>query len=532
MTDSTDPTQLTALLPVVEVTLLEDRGLVRRRGHLVIPPGRSRLIIDGIAPVLADKTLAVQLCAEEGATLPSGLRASDLSVKRWRVQSNAGRPAEVAAVNEQVRAMERTRVATRRRLVQIEGDAESLAAIVELTLGELAQDVSWGRDELSEADQELDDLEAKIEALGLQACAVRKELRTVERDLNDLRTMAAAHDSPDADARASLTVALSNATASDQRVVMQLDYLVPGALWRPCHTARLVSDATNPRIAMETQGCVWQATGEDWTEVQVIFSTERPSLGVSPPVLATDRLHARKRGSQVQVAAREQTIHTAGLGQDETATQAEDEMPGIDDGGASLSLRARSRVTIPSDGRPHRIPIATFESSAESSLICVPELAAAVLLRTRQANTSAQPLLAGPVDLVRDSGLVGRTSILYIAAGEAFDLGWGPDRALRVHRDVEFLDETRRALSSWRRKPRRVKITISNLGAQSAKIEVKERIATSEIEKVEVELDSASYGARPDTEGVVSWTAQLGSFGHEALQVDWTLVVHDDVTGL
>ncbi|MEM6992059.1 MAG: mucoidy inhibitor MuiA family protein [Myxococcota bacterium] len=526
-----DPQTLVTEIPVVEVTLLEDRAVVQRRGPVRLPPGRARVTIEGVAPVLADKTLAAALTSLHDEA-SAGLRARDVSVKRWRAVEDAERPEHVAETNEKIRETEQLREARAQNLAQIEAEAASLATMVELTMQEVAQDVAWGREELRDVDGELDDLEAKIAALGLQACALLQELRTTERELEDLRALAASHAGHDADARASITVELVNPTEEVHEVELAVDYVVPGALWRPCHTARLVEDDGGTRVHLQTEGCVWQATGEDWNEVQLVFSTERPSLGVSPPMLTTDRLRARKRGSQVDVMAREQTVHTAGLGQDEEISEASDDLPGIDDGGIALALRSRTRATVVGDGRPHRVPIARAESEAKATLLCVPELAPSVMLRTEQANTSQHPLLAGPVDLVRGSGLVGRTSILYVAPGERFELGWGPDRSLRVQRELEFLDESRRALSSWRRKPRRVKVRLSNLGSRPATIEVKERIATSEVEKVEVELDSASHNATPDAEGFVTWTTRLRGFGREALELQWTLVVHDDVSGL
>jgi len=56
--------------------------------------------------------------------------------------------------------------------------------------------------------------------------------------------------------------------------------------------------------------------------------------------------------------------------------------------------------------------------------------------------------LAGPVDLIRENGFVGRTSVLFIAAGERFELGWGPDAELRVKRHSESKQEKSRRLSS------------------------------------------------------------------------------------
>ncbi len=153
-------------------------------------------------------------------------------------------------------------------------------------------------------------------------------------------------------------------------------------------------------------------------------------------------------------------------------------------------------------------------------------------LRSRQANAADHPLLAGPVDLIRNSGLVGRTSILFIAPGERFELGWGPDSALRVTRTVEALEHERKLMSSWTRKPRRVRVKLSNLAPTPTTVEVKERIAVSEVEKVEVEMVRSSQGEKADDDGFVTWDVKLLGFGHEELELTWVLVVHDDVVGL
>src|SRR5690349_4639083 len=89
---------LQAEVPVTEVTLLEDRALVVRRGIVELPPGRSRLRITPVAPVLVDKTLAAELSLPDGATgeLPEDLRVRSLSVRRWRVTRDADRPTNLA----------------------------------------------------------------------------------------------------------------------------------------------------------------------------------------------------------------------------------------------------------------------------------------------------------------------------------------------------------------------------------------------------------------------------------------------------
>lgn len=521
---------LNALLPVVEVTLLEDRALVVRRGVIELPPGRSRLRIDKVAPVLVDKTLTASLSASE---LPEGVRVRDARVRREWVTSDAQRPEALVELGVAQRAKQAQRQAAHDRRGLLDRELESLASMIVELLQEIAQDVGWAKQDSARWTQHLDQLERRQHELGQQRCVADQAIARIDRDLGDLGVQIASHGRVESWARAAIELELINPEPLARSVELRVDYLVPGALWRPWHTARLIEDGEG-RVEFRCEGCVWQSTGEDWHDVQLVFSTERPSLGVAPPLLQTDALRVRKKGPSVDVQTRDQKIHTAGLGAGEATSKqvVEDDLPGIDDGGEALLLRGLAKASVPSDGKPYRVPIFSFESAAETALVCTPELVEAVLLRSRQVNRATHPLLAGPVDLVRHSGLVGRTSILFIAPGERFELGWGPDSSLRVHRSVELLEHERKTLSSWTRKPRKVEVKLSNLGPEARSLEVKERIAVSEVEKVEVELIEASRKAKADKDGFVTWEVRLPGFGHDELLVHWTLVVHDDVVGL
>ncbi len=527
---------LTATLPVVEVTLLEDRALVIRRGPIDLPPGRSRLRIEAVAPVLVDKTLTASLLASAGEPeLPEGVRVRDAKVARMWVTSDAQRPEALVELHVAQRAKQAERQAAHERLALLDRELASLANMIGQLLHEIVEDVGWAKQESASWTENLDRLEQRQREFGQQRCVAEQTIARLDRDANDIQTQIAGHSTVSSQARAAIEIELINSEPLGRRVELRIDYLVPGALWRPWHTARLIESAgAEAKLEFRCEGCVWQSTGEDWTDVQLVFSTERPSLGVAPPLLQTDSLRVRKKGPSVEVQTRDQKIHTAGLGTDTSAGKqvAEDDLPGIDDGGEALLLRGLTKASVPSDGKPYRVPIFSFESAAEAALVCTPELVEAVLLRSRQINKASHPLLAGPVDLVRNSGLVGRTSILFIAPGERFELGWGPDSSLRVHRSVELLEHERKTLSSWTRKPRKVEVKLSNLGPEPRTLEVKERIAVSEVEKVEVTLVEASRKAKPDKDGFVTWEVRLPGFGHDELLLHWTLVVHDDVVGL
>jgi uncharacterized protein (TIGR02231 family) len=532
MAGTDDVPRTIASVPIVEVTVQEDRALVRREGSITVPPGRSRLRIEGVAPVLVDKSLTAELLAVEGEAEGEGVRVRSVVATRWHVTEDAQRPAAQAELRVQLRQRQAELQALARRRASAATERGMVETLLRTTLGELAEDSGWGRTDAAHAHATLDALQERLAVLGHERQMLEAEYQQRERELADLRRLEAASRTVQARSAAALELELHNPDAAARGVRLRVDYLVPGALWRPWHRARLVEEPAGSRVELRCEGCVWQATGEDWNDVQLVFSTERPSLGLTPPVLHTDTLALRKKGPTVEVQTRQEQIHTAGLGSDEGGVQAAPELPGIDDGGQAQRLRGRGRSSIPGDGRPYRVPLFDVVGPAEVELRCVPELALGVLLRTEQANTAAHPLLAGPVDLVRRSGLVGRTSLLYVAPGERFELGWGPDNALRVTRELEELAYERKSLSAWTRKPRRVRIKLSNLEATPRALQVRERVAVSELDKVKVEVQSASQSRKPDADGFVRWDVRLPGFGRQELVLEWSLVVHDDVQGI
>jgi uncharacterized protein (TIGR02231 family) len=297
--------------------------------------------------------------------------------------------------------------------------------------------------------------------------------------------------------------------------------MVPNACWRPCHTARLAGDS----VHVTSEACIWQRTGEDWSNVRVTCSTERPSLGTEPPDLQTDELRLIAKQPPV-VEARQQVIQTTGG----AAGRPVEEVPGIDDGGEVRHLQIAGAVTIASDGRAHRLPLNTWSTQAQSATVVMAERAPAAILRTTQINSSTVPLLAGPVDLIRDGGLVGRTSTLFVAPGAGFDLGWGSDPEVRVDRKDDSHREKKGLLETWPSTRHLVTLKFSNMGQQPKLLQVTERMPVSEIDKVTVELiaDETKPPAKADGDGMLHWSLDLPPRSTAEIQFAYRLKHHPD----
>jgi uncharacterized protein (TIGR02231 family) len=524
--------------PITSVTVLEDRAAVARRGTATLAAGQHRVVVERVAPVLADKTLTATA---------TGARVLDARCERylapWRDPAAAAEGGPAALHAERVR-LETARDAAGARL---EAARAELTALVEVATAAL-RDLATAATRASAAPT----AGAQLAALDTGDAAARARRVASELEVSDLDA---------ALARLKDRIARAEAQAGEQaarlvidlfvdapgEVAIAIGYVVPGAAWRPYHRAVLVRGTPRATIDWQTTACVWQATGEDWTDAELVFSLERPSLGVEPPDLVDDELAARRRPDTVTVEAREHEHQTTGLGSAAPGA-GPGAVPGIDDGGLGVTLRAE-RATVAADGAPHRVPVGGFVSSADLDLVAIPLRSPWVHLRARLANTGSAPLLAGPVDLVMSSGYVGRTEVGFVAPGEKLQLGFGPEADVRAHRTETRERDEAGLLGGWNVQTVRVAVRLSNLGPEPREVTVTERVPISELEQVEVQVgspeayklgkdepggeDIAQVIPRAiDDRGMVTWTVALPPLGRRAVALEYRVKSQRGVAGV
>jgi len=503
-------------LGIARVTVTEDRALVVREGTIALVKGTQSIRIEDVAPALVDKSVRATVVSgaakvgearvlrEKRATLPDDPAARSETQKL---------DAEIDATFDALEALAAADARARAELAVLEAAARA-------SLGDVSWDAAHGA---TPGDAGLRAFEAREKELGAEIVRLSFEHRDTRETYERLRARRAAADHPSTRARAALELVVSADAAGDARIA--IEYVVPGACWRPQHVATLLDG----KLTIATDACVWQNTGESWDDVELRLSTERPSLGREPPRLADDLLFVQRKQETVHVEARDERIEHAGVG-----GVVRDRVPGIDDGGEVRVLVSRDRARVPTDGRPHRVAVGSFETSAKAESICLPQLASAVVLRTEQKNAGSVPLLAGPVDLVRRGGFVGRTKIPFVAPGETFELGWGPDPGVRVHHEVEQVEEEPGMLSGWVVRSVRERVRISALDGTKRTFALTLRIPVSEIEKVQVAQDVAETTgkSRADDDGFVRWNVELPASGRKELELRYAIKRHKDVVGL
>jgi uncharacterized protein (TIGR02231 family) len=503
-------------LPVTRVVVMEDRAQVERRGPVTLTGGLQRLEVLGLPLLAVDRSLKVEVT---GATL-----ADAKLTRRWKEKPQGGLPADASELRKKVKALEEVTRHQADALKRLEIRRDGLAQARADLLRGIAQGVGAGRAEPKQWAEQL-------ELVSTQQVHAEDELRLLQREAEKAsrfhgegsRALAMAEERLQ-DLECLLALNVDGSGTATVRV----SYLVPCAVWRPAYRASLQGDT----VLLESEAVVWQRTGEPWSGVELAFSTARPTLGTTPPSLQEDRVFTRPKAEEekkvVDVSIREEEIPTSG----ESGGGGSD-MPGLDDGGEARLLEAPAKCSVPSDGAPHRIPLAKFEAKAELERVCPAELTELVSLVARFPNAGSQVLLAGPVDLIRQAGFVGRSQLKFAAPGETLKLSFGSEDGLRVVRESEEKrDESR--LTGRKTRKRMVTLHVSNASPDTHKIVVEERLPVSEVKEVEIALQAKECEPLPSVskEGIARIELQLAPNGTRKAKLTWELSAAGKVAGV
>ncbi len=176
--------------------------------------------------------------------------------------------------------------------------------------------------------------------------------------------------------------------------------------------------------------------------------------------------------------------------------EAELAMASVAASGAALHYRTAAPATIPADGAPHKVAIASYALKPQLDYVSAPELAAAAYRRARAGNESAYTLLPGQANLFAGEEFIGATRLELTAPGGELELYLGVDDRLRIERELKRRDEDKKLLGGRRRLRYGYEIEVENLLPEKASLRLQDQIPVARHEEVKVRLELAD--PKPD----------------------------------
>ncbi len=268
--------------PIDEVTVYSDRARIHRSARHGLKAGNQTLRLSDLPGSVLMDTVRVGC---DGARV---LRIEAVPIERERYS--------IEQVEELIERLEvltdrLSAAAARRQIHQLElsflaGIAPRAPVVESERVGKPMPAVEpdmWKR-VLDFLQKRRDHVRALVRDLDEQRRKLSEELTKVQREVgrHDLGAFA------DRKIQVLAIVKADRATTAG----LTLEYFVPGASWRPIYDLTYLSDKA--RVNLHTAGMVHQATGEDWTDVQLHLSTAIPGQGIDLPELLTWALGEKK----------------------------------------------------------------------------------------------------------------------------------------------------------------------------------------------------------------------------------------------
>lgn len=513
------------------VTVYADRARVTRTGEASLPAGESVLRFSGL-PQALDASSVQAKGKGAGAFKILGIEIRD----KYSEQ----------VINERVRELEQQ--------LEALGDLETQLNDSREEVNERREFLQKVRNGLTVAGSEdgkvppqgLDKVKPLYEFYGTELAALSKQkqelaiqLREMEPkrqliqdELNRLRGNGA---------RTEKEVLVAVSTEGMTKAEVSLSYNMYNASWQPTYDARV--NTKSGAIALASYGTIRQQTGENWENVNLSLSTARPSVGARMPELhpwwiqiqvPVPMTAAMPSAAPVDGAFRLGIQNSLVRDNSQTPMEersrldkdAEFETARIDSSGVSAVFSIKLPANIPSDGEPHKVPIATQNFEGALEYVTTPKLSDVVYLKARLTNTSAAPLLGGAVNLFRDDDFVGTSRVNFIASGAKFDFFLGVDDSVKVVRKT-LVDKSIETGIIQKRKgtTRKYEMTVDNFKSQPIKVTLYDQLPVSQDSSItvsEVKFNEAPTKDEKDT-GKLTWEFSLEPNQKKTLTEEFTV---------
>lgn len=311
----------------------------------------------------------------------------------------------------------------------------------------------------------------------------------------------------------------------DSSIKMYLSYLAGNCTWTPAYDFRL--DLESNVLTVEYYGKVFQGTGEDWIDVDLILSTARPDLGGTLPVVnpwnldyyeykdnySFDNLSYKKMDKEY-AAVKEETKKEVKEDRDEKAvvqSQGIAETYKIIQKNKIYSGRKDLKVTINSD----------IQLKPDIKCEIAPRYDKSAYLNGKIRNTSLYTLLDGSANVYINDSFISKNNITLTRPDQEFYFSFGKDPRIETDFKLEKQETGTRITKGFDK--RKYLITINNPTNKDITVYVKDILPRSlQPKKISVKVLKIDPPQKEIIdESIYKWEIPIVSRGKAIITEEW-----------
>ena len=515
------------------VTVYSNRAAVSRVVEVEFGPGGNVLTIEGI-PATADDS-SVRVTAKTSSTIT--IQGVDVSLKELSTQADPKVEAllkQIEDLRDKINLLEIKRKARQDQVEFIDTLARARAANAGDELVAKQPVAAFSVEDL-EAIMNMA-FEKKVAALehmsdiAVEQRELRAEVNRLERELGQARGGGAR----------TKTVAASFNAAKAGRGAFTIEYMVPGAWWRPEYVIR--GGADNKSVEVSYNASITQRTGEDWNGVTIKLSTARPATGAKAPEVEPWYVGVREADSYSKpsrsLAMKKKLTKSApmdakapmemeeGMAADSDAMMASRQaVAQVEASGHVVNFEIPQRADVASGGDVKKVSVGQLSFEAKMSWVCSPAFSQNVFIRATAPNTSQLPMLPGPANVFQGDSFVGKSELETVAPGQKLKLDLGVDPSFKVKRKlVKREGGSEGIISSSNTASFVYEVELESFHKRRETVEVVDRIPQSQDERLTVQdVKLAPKPDKRDERSIITWNLDMRPKEKKTIRMEFTL---------
>jgi uncharacterized protein (TIGR02231 family) len=312
---------------------------------------------------------------------------------------------------------------------------------------------------------------------------------------------------------------------------MNISYYTSSAHWVPTYDIR--SKGYGEPVDLILKASTYNATGESWENVNLSFSTGRPTEGSTPPMLTTWFLRPIAPPpppapvSYRKMATPEMAVQGAVLDEYTHTTSAE------------ITIRQDAMVTteyaiplaysVATGKDPLIVEINRQSLTANYEYIVTPKLSQKAYLVARIGNTDNISLLSAKASIFLEGTYTGAANLNAAMTTDSLMLPLGIDDAIQVERLRVKDFKARRFLGSKVTESVGWDITVRNNKRKSIIITVNDQIPVATDRNIQVTVETISGGNLNPDNGFINWKLNLDANDSKKLRFSYNVEFPKDM---
>lgn len=351
--------------------------------------------------------------------------------------------------------------------------------------------------------KKISEIKTQLLQVSIDTKKIQKKIERVNSQLNELNGRLN---------RPSNEVAVSISAKNSGTFELDLSYLLFDAGWVPTYNVHVEKINTPAHLTYGAN--VYQNSGFDWNDVNIILSTRNPNQNNTKPELSPWYLdflrpiaiREAKAGNMMKSVSMD-NLMSASAPQTETMANYFETI----ETQLAVEFSPSIKYTIPSDNKQHSVAIKDYSIKANYEYYAVPKFDNNAFLVTKLTEWNEYNLLPGEANIYFENSYVGKTFINPEITKDTLVISLGRDENILVSRQQLKDYSEDKFLSSDLERTFAYEIVIKNNKKGAIKLTVEEQIPISQQEDIVVKGIEFSQGIFNNENGELIWNISLES---------------------